>query len=1311
MKKIITTLFLTLVSIGLFGLLCAILPAISAFEPVGRAIDEIAITDIYYSAVKDRTPMENDRVLIVDTSESDRAEIAAALSRASRAGAAVVGIDILFTKVDTDTAGTRLLRQAVAENSDRCVAAIRLNSWDEASHSYVSTIATALDSSEVSRGYSNLINQSDNSFIRHYSVAGKGATPSFAQAVATRYLNAFGGDGDFSPTEEGLIDFTPQSFCSVEASDLHAIDSLASGRIVLLGALHADEDYHFTPVGPMSGVEIQAHSVNTLLDNPTVVAPRWAVWTLAFILVFISTWGFITIRTNFETRNPTANRYTYAALGLGNIVYPTFAVLLAIMLIGLIYLWTDCYIPPLAISGSLACIPLAHDLHTLIHGARTARRATAVATMLFLAIALPASAQQQTRTNIPTRTNQTSVKQVPKTEYDSLMMDLEFLSTKNLWESEWQIYNKDVCEAVLRLAYNDKMPYDNSHKTLLYEFLTKRYSIFFGLESAPALWDLELFPQAVTIYQNIVNDDLFINDFQYTLDPWYMLALSYYFGLGVETDYSKSYFCLEKLALLLNYLKELDDPKLHKFTHLYNDYTTPLYLLAYNLKAKGYPNTFAKENDNTGIEKYIGVMTRDDSALANCYRQLVYEDPNNLLDNFPNGQPKIEISAVNYMRFQPLIIKSKTNHAFLEEIAKSKDWRDILGLGLIYYYGDYSFAYINPIFNIHITNHGNIPYDHNKQLSLPYFNRAKELIKNARFKSQEEKDNALLFVESYIVLCTEGKKSEEYVRSKIIPALTQDFLDMGDKNIMPWFYPWQNGLLCEAGISSNRFTPIAKAVEGYLSHNTHWERNGKDDQVARWRLTDVVNSIPQNMKSKYSLPKGVEYDEKEVKRMALAAINNDTRYISKYNMRACDVIYAIALKEFNELPKPLPDCKFVHKLREQAHRMFQYHTLKGYDPPIYELKEEESYYVRANSSFYLKGYKHTPASTAIAKTAAENAQPIKFKFRTPNNSTFQKEEFTVQFTTNSQRATYQIIGQKERHPIPTSSLKAGHHTVTLPNRDCDLVIAYEDGQMETLHFVYDSERELRRQATLHLLCIGVNKYPAQNLNNLKYAEADAQAVADAFASRHKNTFANISKKVLVGSQVTRNQINAEIERIADDAKPNDLAIIFFAGHGMVDGLNKYYLATSEVEDVTVPRKGGLSANVFAEKISYIGCKLVVFIDACYSAKILESFRSGASNADFFKELNSTPNGTNIYTSSGANSLSREDDSLRHGAFTKALIESCDFNKADTDKDGRITITEVRNYLERRIPELTGNQQSPVHRNLEEISSNYPLFVQ
>lgn len=1280
-------------------MLCAILPAISAFEPVGRAIDEIAITDIYYSAVKDRAPMENDRVLIVDTSESDRAEIAASLSRASRAGATVVGIDILFTKVDTDTAGTRLLRQAVAENSDRCVAAIRLNSWDEASHSYVSTIATALDSTEVSRGYSNLINQSDNSFIRHYSVAGKGATPSFAQAVATRYLNAFGGDGDFSPTEEGLIDFTPQSFCSVDASDLHAIDSLALGRIVLLGALHADEDYHFTPVGPMSGVEIQAHSVNTLLDNPTVVAPRWAVWTLAFILVFISTWGFITIRTNFETHNPTANRYTYAALGLGNIVYPTFAILLAIMLIGLIYLWTDCYIPPLAISGSLACIPLAHDLHTLIQGARTARRATAVATMLFLAIALPASAQQPTRTN-------TTVKPNVKTAYDSLLIDLDLVGNEDIWNYD-RSYNKDgVCETVYRMLQNKHWPYNYYAEILLCDFLMRKADDFFGFISGDGLWQNKLFPQAVSTYQFMTNNN---GNEAFTINAWYCLSLAYYFGLGVKTDYSKSCFCLEKLASLIERNRNNPD---NKYLDMYSDGNT-LCLLGTCLKAKGYPNPYAKAEDNTGIEKYTGTLISNYPIINDCNRHLIYEDPNNLMGDFPNDKPKIEISTVNFMRFQPLIIRGKKDLAFLEEVAKSKDWRDILGLGLIYYHNDYSFKYDNDIFKTHHYSHHRSVLDmNNKMVALQHFEQARQMIKMARFEKIEEKEVAILFVDAYIVLCNEKNKGEEEIaKAKMITALTQNLFDMGDKDIMPWFYSRHNRMLSESINPDTRLTPIAKAFVGYISHNKFWEPFYMDDKVAYLHLSDVVKSIPHNMKSKYSLPKGMEYNEREVKRMALAAINNDTRHLSKYKMRACDVIYAIALKEYNDIPKPLPDCKLVRQFEQQTARMLKYKTLKGYDPPIDELNEEISQFIAFNSAYYMHGYKYTPASTAIAKTAAENAQPIKFKFRTPNNSTFQKEEFTVQFTTNSQRATYQIIGQKERHPIPTSSLKAGHHTVTLPNRDCDLVIAYEDGQMETLHFVYDSERELRRQATLHLLCVGVNKYPAQNLNNLKYAEADAQAVADAFASRHKNTFANISKKVLVGSQVTRNQINAEIERIADDAKPNDLAIIFFAGHGMVDGLNKYYLATSEVEDVTVPRKGGLSANVFAEKISYIGCKLVVFIDACYSAKILESFRSGASNADFFKELNSTPNGTNIYTSSGANSLSREDDSLRHGTFTKALIESCDFNKADTDKDGRITITEVRNYLERRIPELTGNQQSPVHRNLEEISSNYPLFVQ
>ena len=112
---------------------------------------------------------------------------------------------------------------------------------------------------------------------------------------------------------------------------------------------------------------------------------------------------------------------------------------------------------------------------------------------------------------------------------------------------------------------------------------------------------------------------------------------------------------------------------------------------------------------------------------------------------------------------------------------------------------------------------------------------------------------------------------------------------------------------------------------------------------------------------------------------------------------------------------------------------------------------------------------------------------------------------------------------------------------------------------------------------------------------------------------------------------------------------------------------------------------------------------MIFIDACYSGKLVEGMRSGGiSNAQFFKELRSTKNGTNIYTSSGSTSQSKEDSRYGHGVFTQALIEACDFKNSDVDSDGRITIKEIRNYLERRIPEPVSYTHLDVYKRQEAL---------
>jgi uncharacterized caspase-like protein len=69
------------------------------------------------------------------------------------------------------------------------------------------------------------------------------------------------------------------------------------------------------------------------------------------------------------------------------------------------------------------------------------------------------------------------------------------------------------------------------------------------------------------------------------------------------------------------------------------------------------------------------------------------------------------------------------------------------------------------------------------------------------------------------------------------------------------------------------------------------------------------------------------------------------------------------------------------------------------------------------------------------------------------------------------------------------------------------------------------------------------------------------------------------------------------------------------------------------------------------------------------------------------------NNVTMLTSSKADQLSREDEAWKHGAFTKVLLEALS-GAADTDHNGVISVTELVDYLNRRLPDLTHGEQVP-----------------
>lgn len=1137
MSRLLQSLYITIVSIGLFALLAAIIPGIDMFEPISRALTDVTITDIHYASMRDAKPVGNDKILIVDTSDSDRAEIADAIENAAKGGASVIGIDVIFSDNDVNPDSTRKLCDILTAHKDKIVTAVHLNKWDKETGAYISTVRTATDSINLPTGYTNLIDHSDNSYIRNYSTAPESATPSFAQAVTEAYMRTYGDSTRHNPTNNGIINFTPQRFKTVDASDIKAIQDLSDGRMVVLGATDSDEDYHFTPIGRLSGVIIQAYSIDSILNDDTIVVADWLTWIIGFIIVFAASSGFTVLRDNFENRNPTANRYTYAILGLGNIMYPTLAIIFTIFLIGMLYITASIYISSLFIAGSLAFIPVAFDLIGISREVfrKKARTTATIAAILLTASSANAANNGSANTASGKFTSVYETHNVTQNGENGLFINVSF-DVSGMKGKKGRI----VC------YFCDEEGKDIPGTEASYQ--TTSGSLFCRKYFTPSYDN--------STYTNV---GIFLPHKQIKPNE----GMIKYYAILYDDNGNK-----------------LDETRWHKF-------------LFYRI---------ASDSPSKGIAKSYAYSTK--KFVRGYFKSVNIE--HNATENGKNGMyVKLDFEIYG-MKGE----KGSATCHFYEENKKPLKGR---------------INYRTSDGELCATTRITPSYDSTKYTGLNVFLPYEELQINSG-GTHSLKLTASLFDQDNEWVC-----SSEYFDFKYIP----------------------------------KSTTLANTAKGVVVDSKGEPLIGASVLVADKRFgaaTDIDGRFTIN---------NVEIGE---------------------SLKVSYVGYKTKTVTFTE-----GEMRVI----------------------LYETKDSSSRLKTTDSKVTNKTSKPAPNSnTRVSTTAANNTRPgatggIKFSFRTSDNTKFSDPNFKISFTTNAKSLKYWISGKEnDIHIIPANDISKGVHSLILPKHSCKLCIIDEYMKLHTINLIYDEDRDIRKNSTLHILSIGVNNYPATNLTDLKYAENDARDVLNTFVSRHKNTFGNIRQKLLLGQNVTTANIENALEEIADAARSTDLAVIFFAGHGLVDGLDKYYLATSKTIDRDTPRKGSLSATSFIEKIQYISqkCKLVVFVDACSSGRLAEGMRGDQmSNADFFKELVSTKNGTNIYTSSGSDTPSNEDSRYGHGVFTQALIEACDFSNSDTDHDGRITIKEIRNYLEKRIPQLTDKSQTPIHRNLEE-TTDYPLFV-
>jgi WD40 repeat protein len=238
---------------------------------------------------------------------------------------------------------------------------------------------------------------------------------------------------------------------------------------------------------------------------------------------------------------------------------------------------------------------------------------------------------------------------------------------------------------------------------------------------------------------------------------------------------------------------------------------------------------------------------------------------------------------------------------------------------------------------------------------------------------------------------------------------------------------------------------------------------------------------------------------------------------------------------------------------------------------------------------------------------------------------------------------------------------------------------------------WDGAPEATRK--LHALVVGVSNY-ADPTMAIQYAAKDARDFAKALQDQKGRYYADVETRVLTDRDVTRASIIEGLEWLEKNAtNPNDVSVLFLAGHAMTDNKQAYWFYSSDSNDDTV-RVNGVSQEDLRKSLQDLPGKVLWFLDTCHAAAAAK--RSPVDINVLVNTVSASENGgIVVFASSSGRQVSVENSTLGNGAFTKALVEGIELGKADLLGKGFVTTSSLDTFVENRVQQLTDGKQNPV----------------
>ena len=261
-----------------------------------------------------------------------------------------------------------------------------------------------------------------------------------------------------------------------------------------------------------------------------------------------------------------------------------------------------------------------------------------------------------------------------------------------------------------------------------------------------------------------------------------------------------------------------------------------------------------------------------------------------------------------------------------------------------------------------------------------------------------------------------------------------------------------------------------------------------------------------------------------------------------------------------------------------------------------------------------------------------------------------------------------------------------------------------------------SAAALDGRGKLWAVVIGVSRY--KNLApkaQLEFAHRDAEDFAAFLRSPNGGGYPSSQLTLLTNQAATLSAIRSALgTTLPRYVEPDDMVIIFFAGHGTVEGERDGYLLAYDSDPqnlyATALQVSELN-RIVSERLK--ARNVILIADACHSGQLGMTSRSIAGSATmvnrFLDEVGKSGRGIFRILASRHDQLSYEGRNWGrgHGAFTWFMLEGLR-GKADDDKDGFVRVGELLKYLSNTVPKETRSLQTPFAAG--EIDLSLPMAV-